>query len=161
MRRDPMSKVARSRVQEDRVAALFGGYRNPGSGSLPILELKGDVRKSDVLIECKYTEASSFSVKRAILEKARREALAIRKKYWLDVEFQGTVPTDVLGAYVVIDRDDFAEVYEQFDQDRRDVPVDVLLRGLVRHVGKDVLVEGINNMSLDAQQKKDLLKVLR
>lgn len=69
-----VSKARRKRVarQEQDMAEAIGGRTQAGSGS--VAGCKGDVRKKGFFrIECKSTEAKSFSVKREILDKIRSE----------------------------------------------------------------------------------------
>lgn len=69
-----------SQEQEDRVASLLGGRRNPNSGA-------GHFDKSDVVVdraslsvECKtcMTPKDSFSIKKEWLTKSKEEAFADR-----------------------------------------------------------------------------------
>lgn len=85
----PFNRVhqRRSRRQEDGVAADTGGRRVAGSGSLP--SLKGDVRCPDLLIECKTTSASSYSLTLKVLRKIEKEAEHANKEPILQVDIQG------------------------------------------------------------------------
>lgn len=63
-----MDKVHRKAVEaEERVARVFDGYRTAASGSGT--KDKADVLTSQELIEVKYTEKQSFSLKREDLER--------------------------------------------------------------------------------------------
>lgn len=61
------SSRAQADKQERRVAKDLGARQTIASGQTPID--KGDVRSEDVRVECKYTDAASFSLKEADLEK--------------------------------------------------------------------------------------------
>ena len=68
--------------QERAVAKALGGKQVGGSGAS--LRSLGDVRVGDkILIECKTStsEKNSYSVKRAVLEKIRKEAVEMRRYY--------------------------------------------------------------------------------
>lgn len=102
----------RSDAQEKRVANLFNGRVNPNSGAVNNIALKGDVRTDTHVIECKCTNKESKSIKLSELNTAKRIARAIGKDYFLDVEFQGDWENDVKGSFCVVDRDSFAEIFE-------------------------------------------------
>jgi hypothetical protein len=72
----------KSQKQENRTAKEFGGRTQPASGAIPTL--KGDVRtgettpsfnSTDFLIENKFTDKASYSLKKQIWEKIEKEAL--------------------------------------------------------------------------------------
>lgn len=67
------TRRSRSRRQEERVAANFGGRVTPGSGNG--WAVKNDVKTQDLSFEVKYTDKKSYSVKKADLDKAERQAL--------------------------------------------------------------------------------------
>lgn len=80
----------RSRKQEQRVAKREGGKRQPGSGAIDGFE--GDVRAlGRYRGECKFTRASSYTLKLVDLKKlesqARGEELPV-----FDLEFQSESP---------------------------------------------------------------------
>lgn len=68
--------------QEERVAHCFGGRRvyQSGGGKFDC----GDVLTEDFLIECKtsLTPKPSYSVKKSILEKAKKEAQQMHRPYY-------------------------------------------------------------------------------
>jgi hypothetical protein len=71
--------------QEAEMAAMVGGRKQAGSGS--VLGCKGDVRKKGVFrIECKSTEAQSFSLKRELLDKIRSECAGTEEPAF-DIKF--------------------------------------------------------------------------
>lgn len=80
-------RLAASRDQEDRGAALYGGRRVSGSGSGPVR--KGDVRATEMLIEYKRTDGKQITIRLADLEKVRREALARGRTQLLGIEIGG------------------------------------------------------------------------
>jgi hypothetical protein len=61
------------------------------------------VRTEDLLVEAKTTEAASFSIKKTIWEKIRREALLDGRIPVLAVQIQGR-------NLVVLDEEDFLEL---------------------------------------------------
>ena len=61
----------RSDKHEKKAAKKIAGRTTPGSGSLPFN--KGDVRSDFVRMECKTTEKKSYSVKKELLLKIRKE----------------------------------------------------------------------------------------
>lgn len=62
-----------SQKHEARLADVFDGQRNAGSGAF--WSRKGDVRSREYLIEHKWTGKTSFTVKAAVLEKIVKEAI--------------------------------------------------------------------------------------
>lgn len=78
----------RSRQQETRVAsAVAGGRRVVASGSLP--SMKGDVRSTRWLVECKTTLAASYGLSLKVLLKIEREAIIASKVPVLQVDIKG------------------------------------------------------------------------
>jgi len=63
----------RAKRSETQAAASDGGRRVPASGALR--GNKGDVRTLDYLIEDKFTDAESFTIKLSMLRKTVQEAL--------------------------------------------------------------------------------------
>lgn len=90
-----------SQKQERSLASNTGGRVVPASGAF--WSRKGDVRTDDLLIEAKTTQAASFSVKKVIWEKIRREALLDGRTPVLAVAIQGR-------NLVVLDEEDFLEL---------------------------------------------------
>lgn len=70
-----------SKAQESSVAKNLNGRRNLNSGATPFI--KGDVSLDRFLIECKTktSHSESISVKREWIDKNRKEALFMGKKY--------------------------------------------------------------------------------
>lgn len=68
--------------QEDRIAKIFGGQRTPRSGG-GAWKL-GDVTTDDMLFECKTTvkPSLSYSVNKAVLDKANQERAEMHKDYY-------------------------------------------------------------------------------
>jgi hypothetical protein len=62
-----------SRKQERDVAADLHGRPVPASGAF--WSRKGDARSDEYLVEAKRTDKASLSIKRAVWDKIRREAL--------------------------------------------------------------------------------------
>lgn len=63
----------RARRSEERGARDQGGQRQPGSGAF--VGKKGDIRDADWLIEDKYTDAASYTIKLSTFDKILSEAL--------------------------------------------------------------------------------------
>jgi hypothetical protein len=70
-----------SKLQETAVAKALSGKRQPNSGATKFA--KGDVVLETFLIECKTCTAptQSFAIRREWIEKNRREAMAIGKRF--------------------------------------------------------------------------------
>lgn len=84
------SRVRRSRKNEHTRARQIGGSVTPGSGNSDLLSLKGDVVVKDVLREeDKETEAKSFVIKKAELEKIELEARANAELMAFRITFLG------------------------------------------------------------------------
>lgn len=66
-------RIKRSRQQEGRIAKDMGGRVTPGSGNG--WATKNDVKTDTLSVEIKYTDAKSYSLKHADLQKAERQAL--------------------------------------------------------------------------------------
>jgi len=96
-----MTTRKRSKQQEDRIAQEMGGLVVPASGSF--WARKGDARTDDYLVEAKYTDKASFSIKRAIWDKIRKEALLDGRIPLLAVQIQER-------KLVVMDEEDFHEL---------------------------------------------------
>lgn len=90
----------RSKIQELRGAAAYGGVRSPGSGSGWIR--KADVRTDDLLIEFKTTTKDSFTLKASDLNKIFEQALIDDKMPVFEIEFAERGVT-----CVVLDKEDF------------------------------------------------------
>lgn len=89
-RRGATDSQRRSRAQEKRVADREGGNKQPGSGAVDGYE--GDVRVAHKYRgECKFTRASSFSLKLQELMKLERQAGSGELPAF-DIEFQGINP---------------------------------------------------------------------
>ncbi len=82
------STRAKSSQQEKRIAKAMGGRQVIGSGSTPFL--KGDVVAGKLFIEAKTKMAPSqqITVKKAWVDKAKEQSLAMRKEdYAIAVSF--------------------------------------------------------------------------
>lgn len=86
MKAVPHAVVARQ--QEQRRAEALGGRRTKGSGNRP--GDRGDVATAGALAELKFTYAATFRVTRTLLAKIEREATAVTKWPWVEVEFRDT-----------------------------------------------------------------------
>lgn len=91
--------------QEKRLARDTGGREQPRSGAHPIL--KGDVDEGRLLIEAKYTDKMSMSIKQDWLTKIAREAQSLDGKIpALAIEF-GNAPADVPRDWIMIPKTAF------------------------------------------------------
>ncbi len=79
------SKLKKSQLQEDEVAVVVDGKRQPGSGNRPWKPR--DVKSDDFLIECKYTSKGSYRVTRKLLQQIENDALARGKNPALVIGF--------------------------------------------------------------------------
>ena len=82
------STRAKSSEQEKRIAKAMGGRQVVGSGSTPFL--KGDVVAGKLFIEAKtkMSPSQSITVKKAWVDKAKEQSLAMRKEdYAIAVSF--------------------------------------------------------------------------
>lgn len=79
---------AKSSEQEKRIAKAMGGRQVVGSGSTPFL--KGDVVAGNLFIEAKtkMSPSQSITIKKAWVDKAKEQSLAMRKEdYAIAVSF--------------------------------------------------------------------------
>lgn len=76
----------RANKHEAEVAEAFGGQTTPMSGAGWVK--KGDVHTEHELIECKTTEAASYSLKLELLRSLQREAYLAGKEPVLDIRFE-------------------------------------------------------------------------
>lgn len=67
------SASQRARRSEEQGAKLEGGRRQPASGALR--GQKGDIRTQDWIIEDKFTDAESYTIKLSMLRKTIHESL--------------------------------------------------------------------------------------
>jgi len=80
-------RIRRSVRQERRIARDVGGRRVAGSGSMP--GNKGDVAAPGYLLEAKYTDKASYSLKLAIWRKIECEAIRAGCEPGLIIEIMG------------------------------------------------------------------------
>lgn len=104
--------TTRSRRQERRLAKTLDGKPTAASGAF--WSHKGDVRSEDFLVEAKTTEKASYSLKKEIWEKIRREALLDGRMPVLAIQIQDR-------NLVVLDEEDFLALTER-DLGEREVP---------------------------------------
>lgn len=90
--------TTRSQKQERRLAKTLEGTPTAASGAF--WSRKGDVRSSRLLVEAKTTEKASYSIKKEIWEKIRKEALLDGRMPVLAIQIQDR-------NLVVIDEEDF------------------------------------------------------
>lgn len=95
----------RSKKYETKVAKeLEGGNVQPASGALPFW--KNDVRSAFWLVEHKYTEAKSYSIKKILFEDLTKNAFKTGKLPVLVIEFPNRPELKV----AVIRYDEFLEL---------------------------------------------------
>lgn len=93
----------RSKKQEERSADTYKGSRNVMSGAGWVR--KNDVRAIDLLIENKFTDKKSFSLKSEELVKLARTAILEDRIPVLQIDLGGR-------AYVVLLEDDFVSMVQ-------------------------------------------------
>lgn len=101
-----------SNIQEKAVAKALGGRQVRGSGASPFS--LGDVRLEKVLVECKTStvQKSSYSVKKSVLDKIRKEAIEMGKYYSMLAFNFGPESKN----YYVIDEDTAKFLVEMIDK---------------------------------------------
>jgi hypothetical protein len=99
--------------QEKRLAKQVSGTRPAASGAF--WTRKGDVRTEDLLIEAKQTDKASYSIKKQIWDKIRREALLDGRTPVLAIQIQDR-------NLVVLDEEDFLELRSLRDLGRSELP---------------------------------------
>ena len=130
----------KSNIQEKRVAKAMGGRQVIGSGATPFL--KGDVVVDKLFIEAKtkMEPSKSISVKKEWLEKAKRQALAMRKEDYALVISMG----DGKDYYVIED-----QLMEDLYKSRE------ALRAIIYTLGglEDPLVNDLDNLTASGVRK--------
>ena len=130
----------KSNIQEKRVAKAMGGRQVLGSGSTPFL--KGDVVVDKLFIEAKtkMEPSKSISVKKEWLDKAKEQALAMRKEDYSLVISMG----DGKDYYVIED-----QLMEDLYKSRE------ALRAIVDTLGglEDPLVNDLDNLTASGIRK--------
>jgi len=101
-----MADVKDSQRQEKALARKLGGSVNSGSGNGWIR--KGDVRTEAELFELKITDAKSYSLKDAELEKLTNQALVDGRMPIFMVQFKSTG-----NEWVVMSKDDYLTLREE------------------------------------------------
>ena len=97
-------RIARSRAQEARGAALHGGRATPRSGATPWS--KGDVVTGDTRIEYKRTDKAQITLKLDDIEANRRNALMRGEGPLFGIEIGGR-------DYLLVEAETYAEMKEQ------------------------------------------------
>jgi len=83
----PPRGMTSSKRQEKKTAREFGGRRTQGSGNK--WHDKGDVKTPKFLIECKTTDAASYRLDKATIQKIQIEAAMAGKEPVLRIDIQG------------------------------------------------------------------------
>lgn len=102
----PRTKKAKSIEQEEYVADLLGGRRTPSSGAAD--NDKGDILTPENLVEAKYTENKSVSLKRETWEKIHHEAWGRGRRPAMAIRFRDEKNLDL----VVLSLNDYTELLE-------------------------------------------------
>lgn len=97
-------QLRKSRAQEKRTAEEIGGRRTPGSGNQ--WHSKADVNAERVLVECKYTDGKSYTLKVADLLKLRTQAARVGKNPAFQIQFPQ-------GRWAVISWDEYLGFLEE------------------------------------------------
>jgi len=91
----------KSKAQESRTAKEFGGKATPASGALD--GAKGDIKTPYFLIENKFTDKKSYSLKLETWDKIAKEAIKESLRYPLmQIDIQGRQLV-VVEKYVFLD----------------------------------------------------------
>lgn len=101
-----ISVTSKSQKQERAGALKFGGSVRPGSGNQ--WHSKGDVITATHLIEYKYTDNKSYSLKQADLETLRRQAILEDRMALFGISFGGK------DNYVVLSEFDYENLLAAF-----------------------------------------------
>lgn len=101
-----MADVKDSQRQERRLAKELTGTVNSGSGNGWVR--KGDVRTEDELFELKITDAKSYSLKDAELDKLTTQALVDGRLPIFMVQFKTTG-----NEWVIMSKDDYLTLREE------------------------------------------------
>lgn len=101
-----MADVKDSQRQERRLAKELTGTVNSGSGNGWVR--KGDVRTEDELFELKITDAKSYSLKDAELDKLTTQALVDGRLPIFMVQFKTTG-----NEWVIMSKDDYLMLREE------------------------------------------------
>lgn len=86
----PQDKKKKSKKQEKRFAKQLGGKVQKGSGAMSFH--KGDVKTSELLVECKRTDKETIRVDKKWLIKVSREAMGYGKTPALGFGFDDMPP---------------------------------------------------------------------
>lgn len=103
----------RSKKQEERTAEKYKGSRNVMSGAGWVR--KNDVRTFDLLIENKFTDKKSFSIKSDEMVKLARTAILEDRVPVLQIDLGGR-------SYVVLLEDDFLTMVQDGNPEYTHVP---------------------------------------
>ena len=98
-----------SQRQERRLASVYGGTINPGSGNTD--GHKNDVRTPQLSIEAKCTRGKSYSMKLHDLITAEKEAIRDGRNMLFAIDF---IQPGQTRRYVVWTEDDYLENIEQW-----------------------------------------------
>ena len=111
-------------AQEERVAqSVARGKRVTGSGRS--MYAKGDVKTGEFLIECKFTDKASLSIKGEWLKKITAEAHAIGKDPALAIQINGVDARGLMEAdWVAIPMSVFKRLTESDNDTQQDTETD-------------------------------------
>lgn len=102
-----LSNQQRSQRSEKSAAELIGGRRQPASGAVRVLGLKGDVKSEKYLLEDKVTRQKSYAIASAYWQKHANYAWRTGKRPLLRIAF------DSGPVLVCMDEQTFRELNEK------------------------------------------------
>ena len=115
-----MSTKKVSKKMEARLAKTLGGKRQSNSGATPFQ--KGDVLTELFAIEAKtsITPKQSISIRKAWIDKIRREAFAMGKPYSAVTFDFGTGSLGNKETFYIIDEQLFIKLHEKLEEEEND-----------------------------------------
>lgn len=158
-----------SNAHEKRVATSYAGIKNPNSGAIPVAKLKGDVRTSRHMIECKCTSDRSLTVTLDYINKIKKEAWDDRKVWIIDGEIHGKNPDDVLTAVTVCDRDHYLEIYTGYEDNlaqKTACSAVTFIKAVINNLPEEVRGEvthylRTNVFGITRQEANDLIRLIK
>jgi hypothetical protein len=106
-KRSYLSTRKRSKRSEQSAAKVFGGRVQPNSGALPKASLKGDVKSNLFLVDDKFTDKMSYSLKVETWRKISDEAWRAHRRPAMRINFNDG------DALIVLDEQSFMELKEK------------------------------------------------
>lgn len=158
-----------SNAHERRVATAYEGVKNPNSGAIPVAKLKGDVRTSRHMIECKCTSDKTLSITLDYINKIKKEAWDDRKVWVIDGEIHGKNPDDVLASVTMCDRNHYLEIYEGYQENleaKRACSARVFINAVINKLPAELRGEVAHYLrtdvfGLDRQEANELIRLIK